>query len=52
MAIPTIHTATYTFVNNKSKLKGIGTFKNPDGKTFAPTRDIKGFEWTGIWQER
>ena len=49
-AIPTIHTATYTFVNNKSKLGGIGLFKNPDGKTFAPTKDIKGFEWTGIWQ--
>ena len=52
MAIPTIHGATYTFVNNKSKLRGIGTFKNPDGKTFAPTKDIKGFEWTGIWQQR
>lgn len=52
MAIPTVHTATYTFVNNKSKLKGITQFKNPDGKTFAPTKDIKGFEWTGIWQER
>ena len=52
MAIPTVHTATYTFVNNKAKLKGITQFKNPDGKTFAPTKDIKGFEWTGIWQER
>ena len=52
MAIPTLHTATYTFVNKKSKLKGIGLFKNPDGKTFAPTRDIKGLEWTGVWQER
>ena len=52
MAIPSIHTATYTFVNKKSKLRGIGQFRNPDGKTFAPTRDIKGFEWTGIWQQR
>lgn len=52
MAIPTVHTATWTFVNNKAKLKGITQFKNPDGKTFAPTKDIKGFEWTGIWQER
>jgi ABC-type transport system substrate-binding protein len=52
MAIPTLHTATYTFVNKKSKLKGIGLLKNPDGKTFAPTRDIKGLEWTGVWQER
>ena len=52
MAIPTLHTATYTFINKKSKLKGIGLLKNPDGKTFAPTRDIKGLEWTGVWQER
>jgi ABC-type transport system substrate-binding protein len=52
MAIPSLHTATYTFVNKKSKLKGIGLLKNPDGKTFAPTRDIKGLEWTGVWQER
>jgi ABC-type transport system substrate-binding protein len=52
MAIPTLHTATYTFINKKSKLKGVGLLKNPDGKTFAPTRDIKGLEWTGVWQER
>lgn len=51
-AIPTIHTATYTFVNKKSNLGGIGLFKNPDGKTFAPTKDIKGFEWTGIWKSK
>ncbi len=52
LLIPTVHTATFTFVYNKSKLRGITQFKNPDGKTLAPTRDIKGFEWTGIWQER
>ncbi|MFM7263686.1 MAG: ABC transporter substrate-binding protein [Acidimicrobiales bacterium] len=51
-AIPTVHTATYTFVNKKSMLMGIGQVKNPDGKTFAPTKDIKGFEWTGIWQSK
>lgn len=49
-AIPTVHTGAYTYVNNKSKLKGIGTFLNPDGKTFSPTSDLKGFEWTGIWK--
>ena len=48
-AIPTLHSAAWTFVNKKAKLGGIGLFKNPDGKTFAPTKDIKGFEWTGIW---
>ncbi|MFM8795133.1 MAG: ABC transporter substrate-binding protein [Acidimicrobiales bacterium] len=52
VAIPTVHTGSFVFVNNKSKLMGIGTFKNPDGKTFSPTKDIKGFEWTGIWQNK
>lgn len=49
-AIPTVHAGAYVFVNKKSKLKGISTFKNPDGKTFSPTNDLKGFEWTGIWK--
>lgn len=49
-AIPTVHTGVYTFVNKKSKLGGIGTLKNPDGKTLTPTQDIKGLEWTGIWK--
>ena len=48
--IPTLHTGAWTFVNKKSKLGGIGQFLNPDGKTFAPTKDVKGFEWTGIWK--
>ena len=52
VAIPTVHTGSFVFVNKKSKLMGIGTFKNPDGKTFSPTKDIKGFEWTGIWQSK
>ena len=50
VAIPTVHTGAYTFLNNKSKLGGVGKFKNPDGKTYAPTADIKGFEWTGVWK--
>ncbi|MEY2967777.1 MAG: hypothetical protein RIQ64_404 [Actinomycetota bacterium] len=50
IAIPSVHSGTWTFVNRKSKLKGFGTFKNPDGKTFAPVADIKGQEWTGIWK--
>ena len=50
VAIPTVHTGAYTFVNKKSKLHGMDTLKNPDGKTYAPTSDLKGFEWTGVWQ--
>jgi peptide/nickel transport system substrate-binding protein len=50
IAIPSIHSRSWTFVNRKSNLKGIGLLKNPDGKTFAPTKDIKGLEWTGIWK--
>jgi ABC-type transport system substrate-binding protein len=50
IAIPTLHVGTWTFVNRKSNLKGIGLLKNPDGKTFAPTKDIKGQEWTGVWK--
>lgn len=50
IAIPSIHSGAWTFVNKKSKLRGIGLFRNPDGKTFAPTKDIKGLEWTGIWK--
>lgn len=50
IAIPSVHSGTWTFVNRKSKLNGFGTFRNPDGKTFAPVSDIKGQEWTGIWK--
>jgi len=48
--IPTLHSGAWTFVSKKAKLGGIGQFLNPDGKTFAPTKDVKGFEWTGIWK--
>lgn len=50
IAIPSVHSNTWTFINKKSKLNGVATFKNPDGKTFAPVKDVKGLEWTGIWQ--
>ena len=50
LTIPTLHTGAWTFVSKKAKLGGIGQFLNPDGKTFAPTKDVKGFEWTGIWK--
>ena len=49
VAIPTIHSSVWTFVNNKSKLGGIGSFKGPDG-SLASMMDTKGFEWTGVWK--
>ena len=50
IAIPAVHSGAWTFVNRKSNLKGFGTLRNPDGKTFAPSLDLKGQEWTGIWK--
>ena len=49
VAIPTIHSSVWTFVNKKSKLGGIGSFKGPDG-SLASMMDTKGFEWTGVWK--
>ena len=48
-AIPAVHGGFQVFVNNKSKLRGIGTLKMPGGQT-ADTVETKGFEWTGIWK--
>lgn len=48
IAIPSVHGGVYTFVNKGSKIDGFGKLKNPDGKTLAPTRDIKGMEWTNV----
>ena len=45
--IPTVHAGSFVFTNNKSKLVGVGTLKNPDGSTPAVT-ETKGFEWTGV----
>ncbi len=50
IAIPSVHSGAWTFVNRKSNLKGFGLLRNPDGKTFAPTADLKGQEWTAIWK--
>ena len=49
IAIPTIHSSMWTFVNKKAKLGGIGTFKAANG-SLAGMRGTKGFEWTGIWK--
>ena len=49
IAIPTIHSSMYTFVNKKAKLGGIGAFKAPDG-SLAGMKGTKGFEWTGVWK--
>ena len=49
MAIPAVHGGFQVFVNNKSKLRGIGTLKMPGGQT-SDVVETKGFEWTGIWK--
>lgn len=48
-AIPAVHGGFQVFVNNKSKLRGIGTLKMPGGQ-MADVVETKGFEWTGIWK--
>lgn len=48
-AIPAIHGGFQVYVNNKSKLRGIGQLKMPGGQ-LAETVETKGFEWTGIWK--
>ena len=48
-AIPAVHGGFKVFVNNKSKLRGIGTLKMPGGQ-LADVVETKGFEWTGIWK--
>ena len=48
-AIPSVHGGFKVFVNNKSKLRGIGTLKMPGGQ-MADVVETKGFEWTGIWK--
>jgi peptide/nickel transport system substrate-binding protein len=48
-AIPSVHGGFKVFVNNKSKLRGIGTLKMPGGQ-LADVVETKGFEWTGIWK--
>jgi ABC-type transport system substrate-binding protein len=48
-AIPSVHGGFKVFVNNKSKLHGIGTLKMPGGQ-MADVVETKGFEWTGIWK--
>ncbi|MGA0118198.1 MAG: ABC transporter substrate-binding protein [Ilumatobacteraceae bacterium] len=47
--IPSIHGGFQVFVNNKSKLRGIGELKMPGGQK-ASVVETKGFEWTGIWK--
>ena len=52
MAIPTIHGYTISFVNNKSKLTGVTSYVNPDGKGIVSSVDIKGIAWAGVWQNK
>jgi len=48
-AIPSVHGGFQVFVNNKSKLRGIGQLKMPSGQQSAIV-ETKGFDWTGIWK--
>lgn len=49
LAIPSVHGNFKVFVNNKSKLQGIGTLRMPGGQR-GDVVETKGFEWTGIWK--
>jgi len=48
-AIPSVHGSFHVFVNNKSKLGGIGKLRMPGGQ-LADVVETKGFEYTGIWK--
>jgi ABC-type transport system substrate-binding protein len=48
-AFPSVHGGFQVYVNNKAKLRGIGTLKMPGGQT-SDIVETKGFEWTGIWK--
>ena len=49
IAIPAVNGGNYVFVNNKSKLSGIGTLRMPSGDR-SETVETKGLEFTGIWK--
>lgn len=49
--IPTVHFSFHTFLNNKSKLGGVG--KLPIGLTKNKIPDVvtnKGIDWAGVWK--
>lgn len=48
-AIPAVHGGFEVFVNNKAKLRGIGTLRMPGGER-GDIVETKGFEWTGVWK--
>ena len=47
---PAVSSGNYVFVNNKSKLMGIGKLINPDGKTYLGVAETKGLDYTGIYK--
>ncbi len=49
LAIPAVHGGFQVFVNNKSKLGGIGTLRMPSGDR-SDIVETKGIEWTGVWK--
>jgi peptide/nickel transport system substrate-binding protein len=48
--IPSVSSGNYVFVNNKSKLMGVGKLLNPDGKTYLGLAETKGLDYTGIYK--
>lgn len=50
LAIPAVNGGNYVFVNNKSKLAGIGTLRMPSGDRSAVV-ETKGLDYTGIWKK-
>ena len=48
--IPAVSSGNFVFVNNKSKLKGVGKLLNPDGKTYLGVAETKGIDYTGIYK--
>lgn len=48
-AIPAVNGGNYVFVNNKSKLSGIGTLRMPSGD-LASVVETKGLDYTGVWK--
>ncbi|MFM8825842.1 MAG: ABC transporter substrate-binding protein [Actinomycetota bacterium] len=49
--LPAVHSSFWTFVNNKSKLRGIGKLPIVKGKTPQVVTN-KGLDWAGIWQDK
>lgn len=47
--IPSVHGSFNVFVNNKSKLGGVGKLRMPGGQV-AAVAETKGLDYTGVWK--